>query len=387
MTLSRSDRAPGLRVALLLPGLGRVQRGAETAFIELARGLSAFPDVTVDLFGSSTDYPAGLRVHAVPCISRERFERWPTGPVLRNEYCYEDLGFVASLAFRRVFKPEAFDVAVHCSFPFTNWFLQWSSRKHGPRSVFVTQNGDWPCRADSSEYRTFRCDGLICTNPEYYGRHSGDYNAALIPNGVDPDTFRPRATVPMFRRDDRLPTDKTVVLMASALVPYKRVADGVLAVANAPDAFLAVAGDGPEREIVREVAEREMPGRYALLGSVHRDQMADLYRQADVFLHMSQDEPFGIVYLEAAATGLPIVAHNAPITRWILGANAALVDTTALSAVADAVRRVSEAETAAALGTAAREAVLAEWTWAAQSAKYRDFLYSCAAITRQAAPV
>ncbi len=383
MVVPVANGLPKLRVALLLPGLGRVQRGAETAFLELARGLKAFPDVRVELFGGGDDYPAGLTGHTVPCLPRERFERWPQGPVFRNEYCYEELSFVLSLISRRAFNPRRFDVAVHCSFPFTNWMLRRAEKRGGAKSVFVTQNGDWMCRAAGREYRTFRCAGLVCTNPDYYARHRTTRQAALIPNGVDPAAFRPRAGVPAFRRDPRLPADKKVVLMAGAMIPSKRVADGVRAVAKVPDAFLLLAGDGPERQAIHELAARELPGRHLLLGSVHRDAMPDLYRQADAFLHASRDEPFGIVYLEAAATGLPVVAHDGPVPRWILGDAGLFADTADAGAVAATLREALAAGPA--LGEAARARVLADWTWAAQAAKYREFLCDVAHKTPVAA--
>src|SRR3546814_5508392 len=59
--------------------------------------------------------------------------------------------------------------------------------------IFVTQNGDWPAYASNTEYRSFSCDGLVCTNPDYLERNSVRWNCALIPNGVDLARFSPGA--------------------------------------------------------------------------------------------------------------------------------------------------------------------------------------------------
>lgn len=382
---ANANRLPKLRVAMILPGLGRVHRGAETAFIELAKGLQAFPDVKVTLFGTGSEVPEGIDMIQAGCVPRERFERWPRVPVLRNEACYEESMFIMSLTMRRLFRPRDFDIALHCTFPFTNWFLQRTEKRGGPRSVFVTQNGDWMCRAESREFRTFRTSGLVCTNPEYFDRHRNQYPAALIPNGVDPAIFCP-ASHTKESRDERIPSGKQVVLMVSAMIASKRVADGVRAVAGVPDAFLVIAGDGPERDTIRQLAAALLPGRHLLLGSVHRSAMPTLYRQADAFLHMSQDEPFGIVYLEAAASGLPVVAHDGPVPRWILGENATLANTSEPLDVSRALNAVLRPGIGKALGATARARVLESWTWDAQAANYREFFYSVTAQSQSQVP-
>ena len=102
--------------------------------------------------------------------------------------------------------------------------------------------------------------------------------------------------------------------------------------------------------------------------------MPSLYRQADVFLHMHREEPFGIVYLEAAASGLAIVAPDAPIPRWILGDSAVYVDPDEPASVADGLRRALSAESRHRLSSSLRERVLSEWTWDVQARRYRDFI-------------
>jgi glycosyltransferase involved in cell wall biosynthesis len=67
--------------------------------------------------------------------------------------------------------------------------------------------------------------------------------------------------------------------------------------------------------------------------------MPGLYRCADALLHMSRDEPSAIAYVEALATGLPIVAHDWEVTRWTLPDHDLLVDTSSESAVTAALTR------------------------------------------------
>ena len=300
-----------LRVCFALPGLHRACRGAETAFEAVADELAKNSGFEVTLIGSGKPRE-GERyrfVHA-PSLERTRFERWPQVSLLRNEYRWEELSFVPGLW--RAYRAEDFDVSVTCSYPFTNWVLRAGGGRRG-KHVFVTQNGDWPVRRLNAEYRLFSCEGLVCTNPDYFRRHGDAWKSVLIPNGFHPEKIKPDAC---SRAQFGLPTDVKIVLMVSALIPSKRVLEALVAVARVPNVFFVVAGDGPQREAFCEIAERFLPGRHLRI-SLPSQEMAALYSCADVFLHMGRDEAFGSVYVEALGAGLPVVAHDSPTTRWI----------------------------------------------------------------------
>ena len=162
--------------------------------------------------------------------------------------------------------------------------------------------------------------------------------------------------------------------MISALIPSKNVAGGIKAVANLRDVVLVVAGDGPERAALAELAAKLLPGRHKLLGSVEPSGIPDLYRHADAFLHMSVEEPFGIVYLEAAASGLPIVAPDVEVPRWILGETAIYANAGETDSVSRALEQALSPESKTTFGSAARSRILENWTWDIQAAKYHDFI-------------
>lgn len=310
-----------MRILFALPGLHRVNRGAEIALISVAAALAKAGD-SVTLIGSGGPRPeAPYRFIHAGCIRRERFEAMPSVPVLRNDCAYEELTFVPGLL--RHYRPAAYDVTLTCGYPFTNWALRWARLgRPRPRHVFVTQNGDWPAVARNSEYRFFDCDGLICTNPDFFARNKERWRCALIPNGVDTDRFRPG---PPSRAEFALPAGRRVVLMVSALIASKRVALGIEAASRIPDCHLAVAGDGPLRRQIDEMAARLMPGRFTRL-TVAPERMPALYRSADAFLHLAAEEAFGNVFLEAMACGVPIVAPDAARLRWIVGDGEPLFD-------------------------------------------------------------
>jgi glycosyltransferase involved in cell wall biosynthesis len=236
-----------------------------------------------------------------------------------------------------------------------------------PPHVFVTENGDWPAFVRKSEYRFFGCEGLVCTNPEFYERNKNRWRCRLIPNGVDCERFSPG---PARRGDFGLPLDRLIVLMVSALIPSKRVGAGIEAVSNIPDAHLVVAGDGPLRRTIEAHAAKLLPGRFTRL-SVAPNTMPVLYRSSDVFLHLSKDESSSLAFLEAMACGLPVVAHESPQLRWIAGDDEFLLDTENLADVADQIKRARD------IGPTRRQQRLtkvADFSWKKIASQYRDFL-------------
>ena len=353
-----------MRILFALSGLHRHERGAEVAFTSLASELVRQGD-QVTLIGSGYERPGtGYDFLHAGAVSREAFEQWPQMPVLRGDTAYEEATFAPGLLRR--YRPDDYDVTVTCSFPFTNWVLRRPAKGGRPPHVFVTQNGDWPAVSDDAEFRSFECEGLVCTNPDYFERNQHRWNSALIPNGIDLARFGPGAP---DRSRFGLPEEPKVVLMVSALIASKRVADGILAASQLPDVHLVCAGDGPLRTEIEDLAQARMPGRFTRL-TVPPVEMPDLYRSADVFLHLSRDESFGNVYVEAMACGLPIVAHDIPRVRWIVGDDEHLIDTDQPTQLVSALREVLDAS----VGTDASRQNRAEaFAWSGVAAKYRAF--------------
>jgi glycosyltransferase involved in cell wall biosynthesis len=355
-----------MRILFALPGFHRFDRGAEIALLSLAEELGrSGEEVTVIGSGEARAGKPYRFIHA-GSVRREKLERLPRVPLMRSETVYEEATFVPGLL--RAYRPADHDITVTCSFPFTNWALRRPAiGAPRPPHVFVTQNGDWPAQTRTSEYRTFGCEGLVCTNPDYFERNRDRWRCALIPNGMDPQRFT-LGTAERARLG--LPETGTIVLMVSALIPTKRVADGVRAVAQVPGAHLVVAGDGPERDAVDKLAGELLPGRFRRL-TVAAAEMPALYRSADVFLHLSKEESFGNVFIEALACGAPVVGHDSPRLRWIVGDEAFLLDTSDPAAVAAAIKQASDAS-APDLRERRRERAMG-FAWSNVAAKYRAF--------------
>ena len=142
----------------------------------------------------------------------------------------------------------------------------------------------------------------------------------VVPPGVDTDRFRPldeaeRASV---RRELGLPVDAPLVVSVSRLVPRKGMDTLIRSAARLgrtePDLVVAIAGSGRDRRRLEGlVASTGAPVR--LLGRVPAELLPGLYGAGDVFAMLCrsrwgglEQEGFGIVFLEAAAAGVPQVA-------------------------------------------------------------------------------
>ncbi|OYW46177.1 MAG: glycosyl transferase family 1 [Sphingomonadales bacterium 32-68-7] len=350
-----------MRFLFALPGFHHVDRGAEVALLAVADELARTGD-SVTVMGMGPERPGTAYAYRhVPAVDRRKLEWLPKVPPFRSDTGWEDATFAFNLT--RAFRPTDFDFTVTCNFPFTHWALRRSRGGYRPLHLFVTQNGDWAAHSDAGEFRYFACDGLVCTNPDFEARNRDRWRTALIPNGIDPSRYR---DVAADRAGFGLPEDRPVVLMVSALIDTKRVLDGMRAVAALPGVHFAVAGDGPLRQQVDALAAEILPGRFTRM-TLTADRMPALYRSADVFLHMSLQEAFGNVYVEAMASGLPIVGHDSSRLRWIVGARETLCDTEDAGALAAALGQALQT------GQGTPDPRAEQFAWPSIAASYRRF--------------
>ncbi len=133
----------------------------------------------------------------------------------------------------------------------------------------------------------------------------------FIPNGVDAERFQlaDGDAAREVRRELGLPEDKRILLWVGRLHRAMKGSDRVERIARLlkDDTVLVVVGNGPEYEgMAVRCGTLIADGRLVMAGSVTAPEQ--YYKAADEFLFTSYYEPFGLVILEAAASGLPIFA-------------------------------------------------------------------------------
>ena len=138
----------------------------------------------------------------------------------------------------------------------------------------------------------------------------------VLPNTVDA-RFAPGPKPPQLLQ--RLGLDgRRVILTVSRLSSGERYKghDRIIAalpavIARHPDAVYVVAGEGDDRGRLEQLArDADVTAHLRFVGQLPADELADAYRMADVFCMPSTGEGFGIVFLEAAASGLSVIGGN-----------------------------------------------------------------------------
>ena len=209
----------------------------------------------------------------------------------------------------------------------------------------------------------------------------------IIPPGVDTEVFQPRGDASAHRQALDLP-DKLTVLTLGRLDARKGLdlfvhAAGRLAARDSLPPFSVVmsAGDGSTSEAeehakVQDLVEAtELSTHLTWLPVVEESLLPRYYNAADIFVLPSRYEPFGIVMLEAMASGVPVIATNngGPATVIEHGTDGFLgnpEDTSVFSNLI-AVLLADEALRSR-FGQRAHEKVIAEYSWDAIAAKFSD---------------
>jgi len=142
----------------------------------------------------------------------------------------------------------------------------------------------------------------------------------VVPPGVDHRLFRPPEPGEPSWSDGRPDVEHGYVFFAARLQPLKAPDLAVAAMARVPAPIrphLVVAGEGsadfPDylAELDRLVRNTGLAGHVTFLGPQSREDLATLMRGARLMLVPSHSETFGLVALEAAASGVPVIAADA----------------------------------------------------------------------------
>lgn len=173
----------------------------------------------------------------------------------------------------------------------------------------------------------------LTSKAEKWAKSVSGVKVVKIPNGVDLEKFSPKVE-PL-----KIDLPKPIIICASALTPSKRIDLTIQAVAKLQDVSLLVVGDGDQKEYLENLGEKLLGKRFALR-SVKYEEMPQVYRSADLFTMVSaSSEAFGIVYVEAMASGLPVVVTDDEIRHEIVDEAGLFVDPTNIESYVETLKK------------------------------------------------
>ncbi|MFD8565837.1 glycosyltransferase family 4 protein [Streptomyces sp. NPDC059639] len=272
---------------------------------------------------------------------------------------------------------------IHTAVATTHGHEVWWARTPGPRSLL---------RRIGTEVDALTWLGASTRRPIEAALGSGARTARLVP-GVDTAVFHPRLDGSSVRARYGLGR-RPVILCAARLIPRKGQDTLIRALPwirrAVPDAALLLVGDGPYASELHQLALNEgVLDSVVFAGGHPHHALPSFYAAADAFAMPCRTrrrglevEGLGIVYLEAAASGLPVVAGDSGGAPDAVrdGESGHVVDGRSVAATADRLTRLlRNPELARAMGAKGRHWVRTEWTWDRSYATLSGLLESAGA--------
>lgn len=373
------------RLYLVCSGLGHVRRGFETFTQQCYDALRTDPSLDVTLFkGGGNATASERRVWNLP---RESTAARQLGRLVRRDgYFVEQMTFVPSVLARIAVRPP--DV-VYASEHHTGKLLWHWRRLTGQRFKLLLCNGGpyappFPYWDHVQQVTPYQYDAATAAG-ETADRQS------LLPHAI-PIAPRAPSTGDAARTAHRhalgIPAGRPVLLSVAAInTRFKRADYVVREVARlpAPRPYLILLGQQePDTPAVRALAEQLLGPDGFRIATVPAEQVASYYAAADAFVLGSLSEGFGLVFLEAMASGLPCLAHDYPVSRFVLreyGHYADFrLDGGLAALVADVLGRGDDAGARDARHRAAYE----RFSWDRLTVRYVDLVHRCAHPERYA---
>ena len=256
--------------------------------------------------------------------------------------------------------------------------------------VLSLRNADVP-RPELSESRLFqapmkwlvrrlwrRADGLVSVSAglrDEVLKLEPDLDVRVIPNGVDTQRFRPSEEPKRREWSIRHPLRILYVGRLRSFKGLQDLMDALPMVQRAVPVRVDLVGDGPYKEKLEDQLQKlALQNVVRFRGRLPRDEMPQVYREADLLVLPSYAEGMPNAILEALASGLPVVATNIEGSRELVrsGVEGELIPTHSPEALARAIMALaSNPEKLSRCGAAARQRAMS-FSWEKVADDYLD---------------
>lgn len=271
-----------------------VDRGAEAFVSELSKRLQ--------------------KNHKIDIISEKTslFKRWPILWRLFLDPQSLSIGWFTLKNLPKVWKEKP-DIVIPLNGGWQPAFIRLITWFYGGKMVIAGQSGmGWDDRNNLWSFP----NSFIALSSKALGwakRSNPLVKSKYIPNGVDLKNFNPTG----LKYTTKLM--KPIVLCVGAFTSSKRIDLTIKAVAGLKNVSLLVVGGGDMEGELKDLGKKLLGDRFQMIKATYR-KMPKIYRAADIFtLTPEGSEAFGIVYVEAMASNLPVVAIDDAQRKEIVG--------------------------------------------------------------------
>lgn len=357
-----------LKIAVIHPECGvSWNGGSQISAFEMAEHLAEH--YNVELLCAEK---VGTVSVVLPCIPRGRSANWLAnsfiGGVFRKMFGYPGMVIEAATSFFPYLfhllksKPDI----VYPNNDYGGLAIAWILRKlTGCKIIYTERAGLLDDGKVLKRNMKFKPDHLVVFNQETVSRvktWNPSQAVSAIPNGVDLTRFSPFGDKFQFKLKGKL------VLCVGTLnrKNHKRAELLIRAMALVPNASLILCGDGIDKDYFQGLGQELLGNDRFMQMSLTFDEMPKLYRSVDVFTLPSANEPFGRVYLEALASGTPVVAPDDEMRRIIIGDAGLVCDVVNSEFYAKTIKKALE------IGWGSKPVEQAGcFSWASVSLKYK----------------
>lgn len=255
--------------------------GVHTAYVEMVNALQAAPDVTVTTGALDSQSPSDIiHLHTVGPRVWRLLRRSDVKKVISAHVVPDS--FVGSLVFARYWRFAAV------------WYLRW-----------IYNQADMLLAVSNETKRDLLDMGVRAPITVLY-------------NAIDTAAYQPvEGTRERIRNKLGIADDTFVVIGAGQVQPRKRIDDFLAAATQLPEVHFVWVGGMPFGKVAADNRKLEQmmsqaPANVSFPGIVPLDDMPAYYHAADMFWLPSEQETFGLVVVEAAASGLPVLLRDIP---------------------------------------------------------------------------
>ena len=377
-----------IKIFFSCSGIGIIDRGIETFFREAFDGLRGTEGLNITLYKGAGEEKLDQRVlWNVPRTGRAA--QFLGAAIRRNSYVAEQLSAFPSMvrAIRR-HRPE---IIFYSDSNLGFQLFRWRKQIGVPFRLLFSNGG--PCHPpfDRTDYvhqvAPFYLEEALAAG-EPANRHRMVPYGVNVPNGAPDGDENSRREL---RQKLHLPQDRPIILSVGWIsARQKRMDYLVEEMARVRSEGRSKIGEGrsapyvvllgsvdAESVAIIALARQKLGEKNFTARSVPHEQAADYYRAADLFVLASLQEGFGRVFLEALIYGLPVIAHDHPVMRFVLGSEGTFGDLSKPGGLAALICEKLGREGSEADAIRRREMVRARFSWVVLAPQYREMFLDC----------